>query len=344
MSWCLRLFDWIRTWFPSNPNEDIAYALEVEDHHRRFRLWRYVDWASACLTLLFWEALFHQLLDREMWFELGTYAFGKYLDVQLDHVNVFRRSPLQIFIDVRKGNFAVAVFLPIACAMRLVQMLGASWVDYLMVDLIRHTPPDRMAHVQPLLLYMLDRWVRLIRVWNENVMYNMTWITPMEMSTWPIEVAQAWLRPTLQLDECIRFAQDTPSGNWILETTLAAKVTRVYQWCNLWEDDTFRARLCGPQTMWIVRRIVPCIPLQRQIYEPCPIHRACFFSMAAREQALLRMVRDKKLTPYYKCIFRQIEKKVHARDLVVHIMRFVYTSTAPARDRLFTQLCLSHRS
>lgn len=345
MSFCRTLCDWLGSKLRPRPVEDAFYAIHVTDPHRRFRLWTYVDWSSPNITQAVWEQLFDVLLERHMWFELGTHAFARRSPLSSTPLELLVFS--QYAIDERKGQLAVAVYMPHAYGLRLVQTIGPVWIDFLMSDLIRHTPPERMVHVQPLLCYLLGEWKRLVVSHGETVLYQMSAISAKDLSVWPIAVARAWLRPTLQFHHCITYAQDTPTGRWMFETTLAIAEQRLdwdFNCRQLWQLARVRTRLCFEPTAWMVRRLVARIPLQPWIYEPCPLHQSCFFSMSAREQTLMRMVRDRRLDTYYACIFRQLEKKVSSRDIIAHVMRFVYTSHVITRDHAFHCLCQAHRS
>lgn len=340
MRWCDRVTVWLRTCVGSDVS-DAFDVLDEPDHEVRITMWHSIAWDHHTVTLDVMEQLLVRLLDRGLWIPLGWFAFAPLAG------RVKVRYPCSTN-TMRDSHLAVTLFFSTELAMRvIVQLDHTDWV-WLTLDLFRYTPLEKREHVQPVLCHLLEWWKASDRaIWDD--VSGLHTITLDMVAMWPVDVAQSWLHQHTHVNRMLFFMPDTPAAHWLLDrlvylrseqANLLAACRHQYNRPYLCSDDL-------PVSTWMFRRILDQIPnwfFQSKMADwmVCSKHATCFYALAQRERQLIHMLYQRRLSPYAQVVHRILTRKVHSRDIVTHIMRFMCSSTSLDRDSKFTRLCMAH--
>jgi len=339
MSWCNAFTSCFK-----RESVDVFDILNVEDPQRRINMWKRVDWKRKSMDEM--ERVLAAVLDRDLWHVLGDVAFA----------HMIRQARIRIHwsLEYMFGFLAVIMFMSNELTLCLLKTLDIN-MDVWKIDcLFRYTPPHRMHHVQPVLCHLMNR-VMLRTPEDEWYMLAIRHVPLSKVVAWPIAVVRVWFAayPNPQITLEIVQMQDTLSARWIVDQYFTSRAPVIDQ-LSAFLSHTKQTSTCHRRipAAWMFRQIIGYIPDSMLRYPgelwpwPCCTkhHHACFFALIERERRIVTMLKRGRLNPREQYIHRILATKVKSRDIVAHIMRFVFTAQSDARDRAFTQLCMAHRS
>jgi len=340
MSWFYRVTVWLRTCVGSDVS-DAFDVLDEPDHEVRITMWHSIAWDHHTVTLDVMEQLLVRLLDRGLWTQLGRFAFAPL--VHRINVNRYQmgRQP--------DSHLAVVLFFSTELAMRVIASLDHTFRVWLILDLFHHTPHERRQHVQPVLCHLLEWWKSSDREHaNWYGVPGLHTITLDMVALWPIEVAKLWFHHNIRINRMLFFMPDTPAAHWLFDRLvyLRSEQGNLLAAGRHQQNRRFLCSADSPSS-WMFRRVLDQIPnwfFQSKMADwmVCTRHATCFYALAQRERQLIHMLYQRRLNLYAQVVHRILTRKVHSRDIVTHIMRFMCSSTSPDRDKPFTRLCMAH--